>query len=1726
VLAAALLAVVLFRGAIVRGLTALVLGAATRTRVGIGELDVSPRRIVARDLTLARGADPLFSAERIDVRYDLRQLLFGGGRRYGLASVSVERPHLTLARRADGSFNLAAAPAGGAAGPGPSGGAGDPLRFRLAIRDGSIAVDDPYRALPVARRLSLDGIALAADVDSASRTVYRGSGRVADDAGQPVAFAGRIDADGFALHRLRARNLDLPPIVDYFINTPSAALYRGRAPSVDVRAYAFPARTGATYHLTGSADVTGGAMRVPGLAVPATGMHGRLDAFDGGLVSPRLDARLGTARAQLAGGLFGWRSPVFRLGIVSSTDLAAARHLFRFADRLPLHGAATLSTFLEGPVGGLVAATRVTGAAIGYGRFPVTNASGRAIFDAGADAVDIVGVHGSYGGLAVAADGAVALGAAAPVTALVLDAVGPAAGIPYAGQLAPRAILHATALVAGPGLRLDARGAGEGSGGGTRLRGLFHIDPNGDGSFGPLAARRDDGARLDGTFYSERSHDRSGFWLDAADYPFADLGTGPQLPGLGLIAPVFSGRLNGAVAGVGPPSAFRLAGRVRLRSARIANVTIDDASGLVAGAFGNLRLGGATARGPWGSFRGEGAYAGGRLALTGSYAGSFERLRNLTGDLGGSGAVAGPVALLIDPVRTVVQSLGARSGDARIRGVAVDRLAGTLSVSGRDLRVYAATAQVAGGTFAAAGDPQRGGGAGVSLAGADLATMRSGPVRSGLLAAIGAVRGSAGTSRFAGGLAVGGITLDRVPLAANGDLAFGGTSASFARTDALADGAAGSLAGTVDGLGAPAPRFDVGVHVSSAALGPVAHLLLPGRRGIAGTLGGDVRLRGTFARLRLDGTVRLPEGTVNGLNFAAAGARVGIDRRGIRASDGRVTVGSTRTEFAGFYGADESDFRVRSPRADLADFNDFFDAGDTLGGRGRVAVRLTEGRGRPTRSDAAIAIAGLRYRRFDLGDARAAWRSSGPNVTGAVDFGGASGRLDAAGVLVLPEHALLPALLLRSRFDGHAELQGLDLGVWLPALGIAAPIGGRLDATATIVGPLRDPAVSAVATLADGSVGKFPVDRLSLEVSSTFDRTTLKRVEVDLPSIALVGSGQFGLGERAPLALALHAESPNLGALSSRFFGAAYPLTGQASADLTIDGTRASPRVAGSVDVRAATIRGVAISGASAAFSLRGRELVLRNAVARLAAGNVTLDGSVPLPAGPYSRGPAASRVGLAFAANDVELTDFAPLLPAGSQLRGRLDGAVSVSGTAGAPRLAGRVILAGGSLLTPFETVPLSDVGAVLRFDGDAARLESLHAAAGGGQVDASGSLRLADLVDPAADVAYDFVAYADKLRLDLPAYGSGTIDGTLGLRRGAAGPASLAGDLRLSDGTIPFSALLFAGAGGGGFNATTVAAPNRPPGADVAFNLDVSAERNVRVRSANVDIGARGDLHVDGTLGTPSLAGGFTSTGGTITYFNTVFRLIDGTVTFTPELGLIPTLDARAITHVINPDPNTVRNSAGTADVTLTLAGPVNNLTIGLTSEPAYERQQILGLLLNAPALGASNLFGENRYQATPYGSNATAGLPPGVVAFRTQTGELSVAQEAFGVANAQFTRTLLAPIETTFANAVGLSNFNVNVDYTGNVGVSARKVLGKKVNAVYGSTFGYPYRQTFGFEFKPSEVTAAQVTVFESLGVSGLNSLTPTEFITNTSNAKIGAAQPSGGTTGFSLSLQHAF
>jgi hypothetical protein len=1564
---------------------------------------------------------------------------------------------------------------------------------------------------------------LHARVDSAALSQYAARARLstagAPGAAWPVSFDGRADVRrGFALYALRAARLPLPDIVNYLIDNPQAEVTAGEARDLNVRAYALDLNAAHPQglHLVGSAQLSNGAIGIPGLLHGVRDIAGRLDLFDRGIAARRLQASAAGFPLEAAGGLFGWNAPVFRLGVRATAPLAKLRTLFAFSSRLALSGDLGVHALIEGPTADPLVATRFSAPGIAYLNFPLREVSGDAIYYG--SSVVLAPVLAHFGPVAVGVRGAVDLGATAR-SQLVLDALAPPRSLPYVAQAVPGVPLHATGLLRGDDLKLVARGVFDGVGGGDRLVGVFDVDRNGDGVIGPLQAERADGSRLDGSYFSNRIASESGFWLTARHFAFERIEPPPALPGLpSLEPPQFEGRVNGALAGEGHPSDFRIAGRVG-GSVRVGAIVLDDFSADVLGTPNRVGVARVAANGPWGAFAGHGTIAGGALALQGAYRGSFERLRSLTGDLGAHGDFTGPVALLVDSKRTLVQTPGVDSPGATIQGVPLDGFRGTLAVAGKRLDVYAATAGIAGGLLAVRGTYAPGARLGVSLAGVQAGRLQStgSPLLRGSVDAIGSVTDSGGSPRFEGGVALSDSRVDRLDLAANGDVRADNAAVRVARASALVGPAYGLVDANVTRPGSDAQRYSLDLRARDVPIGPFVRLFYPKRRDIAGTLDSNVTVAGAGHALpAVRGNLALAEGTYNGLAVGEGHAAIDLAANDLSARDGEIRVGSTVTAFSATLRDRTAVFRIDAPHANLSDFDDLFDTGDTLDGRGHVTGYFNK-IGPFVATQADVDLAGFRYLRYALGDARARWTSNGRRVDAQLSTGGASGQLDTAGTLTLATRAPLDKLLQRSSFDGSARLRGLDLGVWLAAAGYQEPLRGRIDADATLRGQLVNPVVHAQASLTGGAIGKLPVDRAALDVDVNLRRVTVHSASLDVASLALTGSGSLGFGERDPLELNVHGKTPDLGALTAKLFGAKLALTGTGEADVKVDGPRANPRVSGGFDVEAASLNGVGIPRALGQFDLQGRSVVLNGAEVNFAKGSLQLAGSLPFTFSPFAFGPASAPVSLDLTAAGIDLTNFAPLLPRSSTLQGQLNGRIEIGGTAGTPKLSGALLLADGQLTAPFEAVPLTNIRARLAVEGNAVALDYFHAEAGGGALDASGTAKLPDLVHPGLDASYALHGTAKALRLDLPAFGRGQIDGKLDLTHTPGAAPALALSAALKDATIPFAALLLAGgtqSAGPTLQIQPLQAPAGVP--NLALAVDLTAGDNVRVRSGNVDIGARGSLAITGTTGAPQLTGQFTSTGGTLTYFNTVFRVQSGTVSFEPDLGVIPTLSAVATTHVINPDPNTIRNPGGSADIKIDVSGQVNNLNIQLSSDPSYDRQQILGLLLSAPAIGATNLFDPQ-----------TPGQPPTTVGSTSRTSvSTTVGQEAFGIVNAQFTRNLLSPIETAFGGALGLSNFAVNVGYTGGVGLSARKILGKNVDLIYATSFAYPYRQTFGFDIKPNESTAAQVTVFQTVGAYSLGSYaTPLNSLLS-NNQRATAAQPSNGSIGFSLSFQRLF
>ncbi len=1710
-----------FRRPLLRLAFEVVADAALRAGVSVGELQIGTDRVVVRDLRVDKRGSQLLSVGSIDVAYSLRDLFPGGQRRFGLRSVEIVRPVITLRRGADGEFNVGDLLSTNKAVQPPSGGpapaAGTPLRLRLLVKDGVVEVLDPYRFHAIARTQRVDAIELDARIDSVATTryrmtaAYRTAGR-----GYPIVATGTVDAPlAYALHVVRAAEVPLPPIVDYFIDGNVATLSAGAAHGIVARLYAIG--PGAPYHLLGGATVSGGAFELSALRRPLTGLRGDVSLFDDGIALPQIDGQVAGSPLRLAGGLYNFSDPRMRLGAALTGSLDALRSLTTFSMTLPLKGVMTLHALVESSVADPVILARFGIAAPSYAGIVVDDAAGTVGYYR--QSLAIVPFTARYGAVATRSYGAVDLG---PVTrtTVVAFAAGPATALPYAAQVVPRAHIDATALLVGTNARFDAGGFIDGTGPDT-LTAPFTLDQFGRGAFGPFAVTQHGGGSAVGAFYLARDRSASAFWLDARALVLTEPAHPPSFERLHLPAlPALAGNVSATIGGAGKPSAFALAGRVHARDLAFGTVRITDATAVIGGSPGDLRSGAVAARGPWGAFHGSGALGPAGLAVTGQYVGSLERLEEFTGPVGARGPLTLPVTLLAGHDATLVQTAGGSTPGASVQGIPLQNVAGTLSATTGAVRILAARAGVAGGGLVAAGTTTSG--IGLSAAGIEAARLRGTglPLEDGTLALVGVARTTRAGPLFDGGAILSDGHYQRVPLEANGDVHLDGPNVSVARVDASAYRSWGSLAGNVFDVASPSRRYALNARVRAADVGDIAAaagVAAAARYHVDGSAEADVTVTGAGPAPLVAGVVRIPESTVNGLFIADGFAQIAASPTSIDVQQGRVSVGTTNAHFEGsFYRHRRLRIALRAGAADLSDFDNFFDPGDMLSGTGHVAVGLTRSHGKlDTSGD--VAMHGLRVAHAYFGTAQADWSSVGSSIRGNAGFAGRAGSLRANGSVAVPRRGRLIHVIGRSQFNLQVHATKFDVSAWTAALGYDLPVAGLVDAAGTVRGSYPALALSGNASLVGGTVGTLPIDALTVAASSTFQRATITAVDVKLMSVNAHGSGSFGFRPRDPISFQAHASSPNIGTLISEVIANPLPLHGAFDADVHAGGTFAKPTLTGGFDLENAAVAGVLIPRALGEVTLSGRDFELRDAEVAFASGTLYLAGSIPLHLSPFGLGPRNAPITLDLDAKGIDLGNFAPFLPRGSDVKGSIDGRVGIGGTVAAPRLSGAIALAGGELGAPgVLNVPLRSIGARVSFAGTTAQLDSLHVVAGSGTIDGTARASVPDLERPGPDATFSAQLKFNRAQIDLAAYGKGQIDGTATLEHQPHELAVVGGSVSLQDALIPFSALYNPQSGGSASSSASASAaiaiatpvPATPYGLpNVAFDLALVAGRNVRVRSSVIDIGASGSVRVGGTLAEPSLDGAFSSAGGTITYFNRVFRITDGTVTFDPKLGLLPVLDARATTHVINPDPDALRNLTGSANITLTVRGPVTNLTIGLDSDPPYDRQQILGLLLSLPAIGGTSLFD-------------TPGQTPIVT---NGNGSLTVGQEAFGVLNAQFTRNLLAPLETNLGGALGLNDLNFTLDYTGAVGLSARKLLGKNIYVVYATTFGYPYRQTFGFELRPNPRLAAQFTLYQTFGQVDL--LQPIQPSTSSIN-RITAAQPITGQSGFTFTLQRFF
>jgi hypothetical protein len=1704
-------------------------GLASGYTIRLADQHVAADELSIFDIRVSNKGYPVLAARRIDVHYSLRDLLPGSTHRFGLTGIEITLAKLTVVKFRDGSYNFNIPGAGPPGPPLPQAPVTVPLRFFVRMHNASMELREPGAYDVSAKDVLIRDFNVDASVDSAKVTSYRASGMFRERANEPFTIVGRIDSiRSFAIHHAHAPRFPLRALSNYFADTPAVRILRGRARNFDARLYSLEVQPNVapSYHVNLTLDVDGGRMALSSLAEPIEGIRGHLQLVDNAFFLKRVDGTLAGIPLEITGGIYDLTGELtggaqLHLGVWGTGDLHDLRKAFTFTRDQPISGATTLGVLVEGPIDNPLILARARAQRTIYRQLPFDALEAGIIYHD--NTLAYAPLHAYYGGMEVGIRGTMLLGKQLH-SELAVHIVGSADRLPYLDEMLGREPMIIDADAVGNDLLFHVRGALASARGADRVAAMIDLEPNGTGSVEPFWFHTERGD-FDGGYYLDRPHSMSGFWALASGlrmrvpsykaFPGLDL---PQMPKISGDA------VNVTMAGGGSGKNVVVAGLFGAERTDIAGVKFDRMNGAFSGTLAGATVNLLHASGPWGVFDGSGAFSTQTFVARGNYRGTFEGLQPFLGSsIPAHGSLAGTAAISIGGNRIVVQGVDLKMHRATLHGIPIDRASITLAVEGNNLRVYSAHAHAAGGdvvaagTFSVASRPEPSHALSLVVRGLDSAQLRGIglPFTAGTLNATGNLAGGVPIPTFDGGVAIAHGHMLQYAISGAGDVKLSGQTAYLSRMMASLGPSYAFVQGRIGSLTSIAPTYAIDADVPAGPIAASLHSLAFPNYMTDGSFNARLHLGGRGTVPDVTGTIGVPAGDVNGLRFVNGTATLAADPTGVSITDGKVKVGTTRAAFSAIARPNNTEMHVVAPDATLSDFNNFFDTGDTLAGTGRVKIAAAQEGARFTTSG-DVSIYNFRYRNLPIGDTRATWSSKRDVITGSVAVGGSEGMLRAHGSIGIGSGKTLQSGLFDSRFNLTANISDLDLSLWVPALGLQrVPITGRASGDATIVGRMPAIDVHAAARVQGGTLGPLTLDTADVALHSVGRRIALDRAELITPGLSASASGTFGMRPTDPLDVSVHAATADLPRLIYQLARVKVPVSGAFESTLQIGGNVKSPLLRAGIDGTNVQAYDLAIASLFGEVRLDGNKLVLSNAGATFAKGEASIAGSVPLELSPLRVGPMNQAVSFDVDVLDLDPAMFDNALGNETKLGGSINGHLGVSGTMRDPVVIGHASLTDGSYVSTLEKVAITQTVANLTFNRTSASIQRVSARLGGGTLAGSGTVQF----PPGQGVSFVVKASAKGAQLDLPTYGSGTIDADIALTKTASSSALLSGDAVLSNAALPFAAFI---------NAAQGASGGLPP-IPLSFNFKASAGKNVRVRGsgygAGLDIGATGAVRLSGTLSNPTLDGGFTSSGGTLTYFDRAFRVQEGSVRFDPADGLQPTIHAVGTTTVVNPDPDRARNPYGTAQITIKVDGQIENLKIGFETVPAgYTREQVIAML--APFGGflggiAFNSAGALQVQSpggiTPYGAVQPL---PGIYDLQ-RNGTITVGQEAFNILNAQFTAGLLGPVESALGQGLGLSSVNLSLGYYGNVGVTATRVLGKSVSAVYATTFGLPQVQSFGVQINPSEYTSATLSFFYQNGPVRLLQTTPASTVGYNQTLLLG--QPLYGTSGFSFKLQ---
>ncbi len=365
-------------------------------------------------------------------------------------------------------------------------------------------------------------------------------------------------------------------------------------------------------------------------------------------------------------------------------------------------------------------------------------------------------------------------------------------------------------------------------------------------------------------------------------------------------------------------------------------------------------------------------------------------------------------------------------------------------------------------------------------------------------------------------------------------------------------------------------------------------------------------------------------------------------------------------------------------------------------------------------------------------------------------------------------------------------------------------------------------------------------------------------------------------------------------------------------------------------------------------------------------------------------------------------------------------------------PALHGSIDFQNGSL--SLEDLPngLSQLHGTLEFNQNRLEIRSLTAMSGGGLLSVAGYL------------AYQRGIYADLsvtgkgVRIRYPAGISSLADATLHLQ-GSQNNLLLSGNVLITRFSVSpdldFAALAAQA------NAVQAIAPQDAPSNHIRLDVHVVSSPQLNFQNAYAKLAGDVDLHLRGTVASPSLLGRVSITEGSATIAGTRYDLQRGEISFTNPVRIEPSIDLNATARVED------------YDITLSLNGTPDRPAVTYRSDPPLAEADVVALLALGRTQSQERLYMQQQEQAlaNPTTDSLLGGALNATVSSRVQklfgAGSVKVDPNYLGALGTSTSRII---VEEQLGRNLTLT-YATDVDTTGQQLLQAEVAINRHVSLV---------------------------------------------------------------------------